>query len=120
MKLIPRFMAVLVLVPLTVTWGDDVKTFNWTPPTQNTNGTPLSDAEIGSYNIYCNGTLLGTVPNTGGTDTWTSPILAAGDYTCEASTINTAGTEGPRSNQVNFTVDPSVPGAPENFTVTFP
>ena len=113
-------LAVLLIAPLTLTWGDSVKTFSWTPPTQNTDGTLLTDTEIASYNIYCNGQLLVNVANTGGTDTYTSDLLAAGDYICDASTLNTAGLEGPRSNPVNFTVDPSVPGAPENFTVSFP
>ena len=96
------------------------KTFTWVPPTQNTDSTPLLDSEIASYNIYCNAVLLGNAPNTGGTDTWLSPPLPQGSYTCHATTIATNGEESDASNVVNFTVDPSKPEAPSNFSVVLP
>lgn len=111
-------VAFLLIAPLV--FAGAPKTFDWVPPTQNTDGTPLSDAEIGSYNIYCNQVLLGNQPNTGGTDTWTSPPLPAGTYDCHATTLGTNGEESPNSNSVNFIVDPSVPGAPTNFSVSLP
>jgi len=96
------------------------KTFTWTPPTQNTDGSTLPDAEIASYNIYCNSVLLGNAPNTGGTDTWVSPTLPQGNYTCHATTVATNGEESDASNVVNFTVAPSKPEAPSNFSVVLP
>jgi len=96
------------------------KTFQWVPPTQNTDGSTLPDAEIASYNIYCNSVLLGNAPNTGGTDTWVSPTLPQGNYTCHATTVATNGEESDASNVVNFTVAPSKPEAPSNFSVVLP
>jgi hypothetical protein len=96
------------------------KTFDWTPPIQNTDGTPLADGEIASYNIFCNAVLLGNVPNTGGTDTWTSPPLPAGTYDCHATTVAINGEESDASNSVNFIVDPSKPEAPTGFSVSLP
>ncbi len=112
------FYCLLICSPLV--FAVEPKTFDWIPPTQNTDGSPLSDAEIASYNIYCNQVVLGNVPNTGGTDTWTSPPLPEGTYDCWATTIAINGEESPNSNSVNFIVDPSVPGAPTNFSVSLP
>ena len=104
--------ALLLLSTLVFAYGQ--KTFNWTPPTQNTDGSPLPDAEIGSYNIYCDGNLIGTVTNTGNTSSWQTPVgtFPPGDYTCTATAINTAGIESAQSNAVNFTVAASVPNPP--------
>ncbi len=110
--------AFLIIAPLV--FAIQPKTFDWTPPTLNTDGTALSDAEIASYNIFCNSVVLGNVPNTGGTDTWTSPPLPDGDYICHATTVATNGEESVASNTTNFTVVPSVPGPPTNFSVTLP
>lgn len=108
----------LLLAPLT--FAGPPKTFEWVPPTENVDGTPLTDAEIASYNIYCNSVVLSNVPNTSGTNSWVSPPLPAGDFICHATTIGVNGEESPNSNTVNFTVAPSVPGAPTNFSVTLP
>lgn len=120
MKFLKIVLAVLLVLPLTATWGDGTVTLNWTPPIQNEDGSPLADADIAGYNVYCNGSLLVNVPNTGGTDSWGSGLLPTGDYTCTARTLNTEGVESVDSNTVNFTVDPSVPGAPTGLSVTFP
>lgn len=114
-----RFLLMLLIIaPLT--FAIEPKTFDWTPPTQNTDGTPLPDADIASYNIFCNAVLLGNAPNTGGTDTWTSPPLPAGSYDCHATTVAISGEESDASNAVNFTVAKSKPEAPSNFSVTLP
>lgn len=112
------FYCLLLCSPLV--FAVESKTFTWTPPTQNTDGTPLADAEIASYNVFCNAVLLGNVPNTGGTDTWLSPPLPAGSYNCHATTVAISGEESDASNSVNFTVDPSKPEAPSGFSVTLP
>ncbi len=117
-RLIMITLALCMLAPLTLAWQN--QDFSWVPPTENTDGSPLADSDIGSYNIYCDGSLLGTVTNTDGTDEWTSPdgSLSPGTHVCSATTINTDGVEGPESNSANFIVPPSVPGAPSQFTVT--
>lgn len=112
------FYCLLICAPLV--FAVEPKTFDWTPPTQNSDGTVLTDAEIASYNIFCNSVLLGNVINTGGTDTFTSAPLPAGDYICHATTVRDDGQESLPSNSVNFTVDLSIPGAPTNFSVTLP
>lgn len=111
-------LMLLIISPLT--FAVETKMFNWIPPTQNTDGTPLPDAEIASYNIFCNAVLLGNVPNTNGTDSWVSPPLPAGTYNCHATTVAVSGEESDASNAVNFIVDPSVPEAPSNFSVVLP
>lgn len=111
-------VSLLLIAPLA--FAGPPKTFEWTPPTQNTDGTPLADNEIASYNIYCNQVVLGNVPNTGGTDSWTSPPLPTGDYTCSATCIAVNGEESANSNTINFTIDPSMPGSPNNFSITLP
>ena len=118
MKIFIRIIALLILSPLV--FAVETKTFNWIPPTQNTDGTPLTDAEISSYNIFCNTILLANVLNTGATDTFTSGPLPTGAYICFATTIATNGEESGASNSINFTVDPSVPEAPGGFSVTLP
>lgn len=116
-----RLLIVLLLLSPLV-FGFQNKTFDWVPPTQNTDGSPLPNAEIGSYNIYCNGTLLGNIVNTNGTDTWESPdgSLPPGTYDCHGTAVNTAGVESSASNTVNFIVADSVPNPPTGFSVTLP
>ena len=113
-------LCLLLCAPLTISFAVAPKTFNWLPPTQYVDGTPLPDGEIESYNIYCNSALLGNVPNTGSTDQWTSAPLSDGAHDCYATTVATNGEESDPSNSVNFTVLPSKPEAPTTFTVTLP
>ncbi len=111
-----------LLLLSSIVLGYQNKEFNWTPPTQYEDGSPLPDGEIASYNIYCNGSLLGNVVNAGGTNTWTSPdgSLPPGTYDCYATTVASNGLESEASNTVNFTVSPSNPAAPSDFSVTLP
>jgi len=59
MKYFLRILALLCFAPLV--FAVETKTFNWIPPTQNTDGTALTDAQISSYNIFCNTLLLANV-----------------------------------------------------------
>jgi len=121
-------LLVLLLVSSPVVFAYQNKTFLWTPPTQNTDGSPLLDSEISAYNIFCaesaaaSATLLGTVTNTGNTNQWTSPdgSLPPGTYDCFATTLRNDGAESGRSNTVNFTVPVSTPEPPTGFSVTIP
>lgn len=121
MKWIKR-LVLLLLIASPVLFAYQNKTFTWTPPTQNTDGSPLLDAAIASYNIFCNGSLLGTVTNTGNTQQWTSPngSLPPGTYDCYATTVRIDQVESDSSNTINFLVPPSTPGEPTGFSVTIP
>jgi len=118
----------LLLICSPVLFAYQNKTFMWTPPTQNTDGSPLIDSEIASYNIFCaevnapSATLLGTVTNTGNTSQWTSPdgSLPPGTYDCFATTVRNDGAESGRSNTVNFSVPQATPDPPTGFSVTIP
>lgn len=123
-----RTIIVAIIVASPVLFAFQNKTFTWTPPTQNTDGSPLIDSEIASYNIFCaevnatQATLLGTVTNTGNTNQWTSPdgSLPPGTYDCFATTVRNDGAESGRSNTINFSVPQATPDPPTGFSVTIP
>lgn len=113
---IAAFAALVVLTsPLVFAVGE--KTFTWQPPTERVDGEALPQAEIASYNIYCDGveTPIWTQPNEPlGTDTWIAPseTFARGTHSCFATTVDTEGQESDPSNIVNFTVSPARPLPP--------
>ena len=121
-------LVLLLLICSPVLFAYQNKTFTWIPPTQNTDGSPLIDSEIASYNIFCaevaasSATLLGTVTNVGNTQQWTSPdgSLPPGTYDCFATTVRNDGVESVRSNTVNFSVPQATPDPPDGFSVTIP
>jgi len=123
-----RTTIVAIIVASPVLFAYQNKTFTWTPPTQNTDGSPLIDSEISSYSIFCaevnatQATLLGTVTNTGNTNQWTSPdgSLPPGTYDCFATTVRNDGAESGRSNTINFSVPQATPAPPTGFSVTIP
>jgi len=127
MKWVKRLI-LLLLICSPVLFAFQNKTFTWTPPTQNDDGSPLLDSEIASYTIFCaevnapSATLLGTVTNTGNTTQWTSPdgSLPPGTYDCFAHTVRNDGAESGRSNTVNFLVPQATPDPPTGFSVTIP
>lgn len=116
-----KLLLVLMLcLPLTVTWAVGEKTFTFTPPSQYTDGTPLPQSMIASYDIECDGSLLVNLLNVPlQTDTYQAPAgtFATGDHACQAFTVTTEGSRSGPSNTVNFTVAPGIPGAPINFAV---
>lgn len=112
-----KLIALLLLVPLTISWANETKTFTWTPPTEYENGTALDNADLGEYRIYCNGSLLASVPNEPlNTNTYVT-TLDPGDYSCTATAVTTAGIESAESNPANFTVVPGVPNPPAQFAI---
>jgi len=82
-------------------------TLNWTPPTENTNGSPLTNL-IG-YNIHY-GTASGDYAQTisvsnAGIATYVVDNLTPGTYYFSVGAVNSQGTESPLSSQVTATVN---------------
>jgi hypothetical protein len=81
-------------------------TLSWTPPTQNMDGTPLTD--LTSYNIYY-GTSQGVYPNqvpvgNPGITSFVVDNLSPGTYFFVSTAINSAGIESPFSNVATKTI----------------
>lgn len=120
-----RFLSYLTAVVILLTgssvWADGSVTLTWTPPTQNTDGTPLTD--LAGYKIY-RGTESGvynnitTVANPS-IASWVTDVLPAGTYYFAATSYNEAGVESVFSNEVTKVVppDPTTPNPPTNLTV---
>lgn len=106
-------LALLLVSPLVFAVGE--KTFDWTPPTQYEDASPLPQTEIASYDIECDGSLLVTVPNVPlNTDQYQAPpgTFSVGNHTCVAFTVTTEGVRSQPSNSVNFDVAAGVPNPP--------
>lgn len=117
-KLLLMLAVVVIYSPLVFAVGE--KTFTFTPPTEYEDGSSLSQDEIASYDIECDGDLLVNLPNVPlNTDMYFAPpgTFAEGDHACNAFTVTTSGIRSGPSNTVNFTVTPGVPGEPINFAV---
>lgn len=115
MKFAKLIVALLLIIPLTVTWAVGEKTFNWTPPTEYEDATPLAQVDIASYDIECDNGFTVNVPNVPlNTDTYAAPAgtFAPGTYECVGYTVTTLGVRSAASNPVNFTVAPGVPNPP--------
>lgn len=113
-----RVIALTLLSGVVFAIGE--KTFDWTPPDQYVDGTPLAQADIASYDIECDGTHLVNVPNVPlNTDTYQTPAntFATGTHSCVAFTVTTEGVRSEASAPVNFTVAPGQPAPPTNFAV---
>lgn len=124
MSQIRLILVLLLLSPLLLTTEEvqavGEKTFTFTPPNLFTDGTPLPQSMISSYDIECNGSLLANVPNVPlNTDYYEAPAgtFPTGDYACQAFTVTTEGIRSGPSNTVNFTVVPGIPSAPTNFAI---
>ncbi len=116
--MILRIIALLLISPLVFAVGE--KTFTFTAPTEYEDGTPLTQQEIASYDIECDGSLLVNLLNIPlNREEYIAPpgTFAVGTHACEAYTITTEGIRSGPSNTVNFTVAPGVPGPPINFVV---
>ena len=82
-------------------------TLTWTPPTENDDGTPLTD--LAGYRIYW-GTSSGVYPNSvtlnnPGLTSYVVENLSPGTYEFVATSVNSAGTESAYSNPVSRTVN---------------
>jgi hypothetical protein len=86
--------------------SSDSVTINWTPPTENTNGSPLTN--LAGYDIHY-GTSSGSLTkkisiSNPGIATYVVSNLTAGKYYFAVAAVNSAGTESPLSAQVSATV----------------
>ncbi len=82
-------------------------TLNWTPPTENTNGTALTN--LAGYNIHY-GTASGDYTQTisvsnAGIATYVVDDLTPGTYYFSIGAVNSQGAESPLSSQVSATVN---------------
>lgn len=82
-------------------------TLNWTPPTQNTDGTPLTN--LSGYDIHY-GTSSGNYTQTisvsnPGIATYVVDDLSPGTYYFSVTAVNSQGTESPLSSEVSTTVN---------------
>ena len=90
----------------TATASNDAVTVNWTPPTENVDGTPLTN--LSGYDIHY-GTASGdytqkiSVSNAG-IATYVVDDLTPGTYYFAVSAVNSQGTESPVSSEVSATV----------------
>ena len=97
------------LAPFTITvnaFSLGSVTLSWTPPTQNTDGTQLTD--LAGYKIYW-GTLAGNYPNSvtinnGSISTYVVENLAPATYEFVATSFNAAGVESSYSNSATKVV----------------
>jgi hypothetical protein len=81
-------------------------TLSWTPPTQNTDGSPL--ANLRGYKIYwgrSSGSYTSSVTlNTPGLATFVVEGLTSGRWYFAASAVNSSGVESPLSNEASKTI----------------
>lgn len=81
-------------------------TLSWQPPTQNTDGSPLTN--LAGFKVYW-GPSLGTYPNSvtlnnPGLATYVVGNLVSGTYFFVVTSFSTAGTESSRSNSASKTI----------------
>jgi len=117
---------------LTCTWINDSVTLTWTPPTQNTDDSALTD--LASYNIYFGSSPGGPYSNTdivtdANANTHIVSGLPVGAWYFVATAVNSLGIESDLSNEamklidaiggsesIGIVVNP-VPNAPTNLGV---
>jgi hypothetical protein len=92
-------------VPPTASSG--VATLDWTPPTENTDGSPLTD--LAGYDIHY-GTSSGdytqsVAVSNPGLATYVVDNLTPGTYYFSVAAVNSEGTESPLSSEVKVTVN---------------
>jgi len=113
-----RWIVLALLLPLQALAGS--VTLTWTPPTENTDGTELTD--LAGYRLYW-GTSSGAYTDgsvsidSPGVTIYVVDNLPAGTYYFVATAVNSAGIESDYSNEATKTVLPPQPAPPLNLTV---
>ncbi len=86
---------------------------SWTPPTTNSDGTPLTD--LAGYMVYC-GASSGKYDrkkDAGNIIKYdTKPWLPDGHWYCAVTAYDTSGNESTYSNETNFRLDREAPDSP--------
>lgn len=111
-----RILAVLLALVALPAFGQGSASLSCTPPTTNTNGTPITGAI--SYRFY-EGPSATSQTNASPAQTscaYTWPNLIAGTHFFSA-TATVAGVESARSNVVSKVIDPAEPNPPGNLVV---
>ncbi len=98
-------------------------TLSWTPPTENTDGSALTD--LREYHLYYGATSGGPYPNSEHTNdpnvsTWVVENLAEGTYYFVATALNTSSVESAWSNEATKVVGPEGPEPPTMLVVVDP
>lgn len=113
MKFIKLFVALFLLSTITI--AEPFKNWNWTPPSQYVNNTPIPASDVLTYKLYCSDTDGGpyttsfpvTDPNAPPAMIDMAPVVKGvpGTYYCVATaTSSTHGSESAYSLQKDFTV----------------
>lgn len=127
-----KLILLLLLIPLTITAAptQPKDEFCWTAPTENIDGSPLTD--LAGFALYC-GAVSGsytfsyniTDPSLT-CDTFANAGMPDGSQFCAMTAYDPRGIdfgEGPYSNEINFTLSggvvpaTSVPAAPFSFGI---
>ena len=116
-----RLATLLLLFVSAIAAGAD-KTFDWTNPTQNTDGTPLDELTLTLFEVGCtsiddqNYLVISIFVASQPLPTSRTVPFDPGPYFC-ALRVLTANASSDWSNQVSFTVPHPVPNAPTDFAV---
>ena len=88
---------------------------SWKPPAARMDGTPLSSADIASYNVFIDGELSGRVSGTA--TTTTAQIKGSGEHCIALQTVDSGGLMSGKSAPKCFNLM-SAPKAPTNISVS--
>lgn len=113
-------LALIVALGLAATCAHaGTATVSWTAPTQNTDGSPLTN--LAGYRIYygTSATAINTVVDIPvATTTQRILTLPAGMHYFQMTAYNTLGVESARTAVLSKDIPPPVPGEPGNVTIT--
>lgn len=105
------FLIAIGLIALPVLAG--TIQFTWTNAIERADGTPFDAAtEQAEIRLYCNGDTSPTFISPGAATATAEIIVAAGEYTCYATTVDMDGQESDPSNIVTKTVLAAIPAPP--------
>jgi hypothetical protein len=115
------FLTLIFFLILVATTFAGSAVLTWTPPTTNTDGTPITNLQ--GYKVYYGTTMGGAYPNSltianPSATTTTITGLASGDWYFVATAYKTAvsgGLESVYSNEVKKSVAEVAPNAPGNL-----
>jgi len=91
-----------------IAYASQDATFSWTAPTEYTDNTPIEEGGLTEYRLYCNGSLVATIPSTSLTH---AENFAPGIYECHITAL-AHGIESDPSNTVTIIVEWPKPKPP--------